>query len=166
MKSRFLPVCLLLFFLITDYITLRAQKKSTSVPKMKISLQKRVPSDLDKDAFIISHEIQEWNPKETAIIICDMWNQHWCKGDTERVAEMAPFLNIDVYIARDRGVQIVHAPSSCMPYYDNHPARKLAKKYNDNPQVKIAKVDVDAEGPLSQQYQVLSIPTFKIFAKG
>ena len=76
MKSRFLPACLLLLILITDYITLKAQKKSTPVTKMKISLQKRVPSDLDKDAFIISHEIQQWNPKETAIIICDMWNKH------------------------------------------------------------------------------------------
>jgi len=116
MKSRFLPVCLLLLILITDYITLWAQKKSTPVPKMKISLQKRVPSDLDKDAYIISHDIQEWNPKETAIIICDMWNQHWCKGATARVAEMAPYLNNVVSIARDKGVQIVHAPSSCMPY--------------------------------------------------
>jgi nicotinamidase-related amidase len=131
MKSRFLPLCFLLFILVTDHITLWAQKKSAPVPKMKISLQKRVPSDLDKDAYIISQEIQEWNPKETAIIICDMWNQHWCKGATARVAEMAPFLNNVVSIARDKGVQIVHAPSSCMPYYENHPARKLAKKYDN-----------------------------------
>ena len=44
---------------------------------------------------------------------------------------MAPTLNNVVSIARDKGVMIVHSPSSCMPYYENHPARKLAKKYNN-----------------------------------
>lgn len=107
-----------------------SQKKGAVVPTMKVSLQKRTPSDLDKDAYIVSQEIQEWNPKETAIIICDMWNQHWCKGATARVAEMAPALNNVVSIARDKGVLIVHAPSSCMPYYKDHPARKTAMKYD------------------------------------
>jgi hypothetical protein len=32
----------------------------------------------------------QWNPRKTAIIICDMWDHHWCKGASERVAEMAP----------------------------------------------------------------------------
>lgn len=108
-----------------------AQKKTAAVPKMRMSLQKRVPSEMSPGAFVVSQEIQEWNPKETAIIICDMWNKHWCKGATERVAEMAPTLNGVVSIARDKGVFIVHAPSSCMPYYKNHPARKLAQKYDN-----------------------------------
>ena len=33
------------------------------------------------------------DPRRTAIIICDMWDQHWCKGATERVAEMTPRMN-------------------------------------------------------------------------
>lgn len=78
---------------------------------------------------MIVNEIQEWNGNETAIIICDMWDKHWCTGATNRVTEMAPHLNKVVSIARKKGVQIVHAPSSCMDYYKKHPGRKLAKKY-------------------------------------
>ena len=96
---------------------------------IKVSLQKRIPSDLDEGASIIVNDIQEWNGKETAIIICDMWDKHWCKGATNRVGEMAPFMNNVISIARGKGMQIVHAPSDCMEYYKNHPARKLAKKY-------------------------------------
>ena len=97
--------------------------------KIRVSLQKIMPSDEDPGAYIRAGEIQEWNPGETAIIICDMWNEHWCKGATQRVAEMAPLMNKVVSIARDKGVLIVHAPSECMDYYKNHQARKLGKKY-------------------------------------
>jgi nicotinamidase-related amidase/type 1 glutamine amidotransferase len=139
-KSRLLLLFLVSFF--TASISVQAQKKNDVVQKMKMSLQKRIPSDLDPGAFKIVNEIQEWNPKETAIIICDMWNVHWCKGATERVGELAPFMNNVVAIARDKGVLIVHAPSSCMPFYEKHPARKLAQKYNSkNNQALIGKAE-------------------------
>jgi putative heme-binding domain-containing protein len=69
----------------------------------------------------------EWNPSQTAIIICDMWDQHWCQGATRRVAAIAPAMNRTVKAARDRGVFIIHAPSSCMEAYKDHPARKRAQ---------------------------------------
>ena len=65
--------------------------------------------------------------KQTAIIICDMWDKHWCKGATARVAEMAPHMNRFVAVARSEGVLIVHAPSGCMGPYRDHPARKRAR---------------------------------------
>ncbi|MEO1998852.1 MAG: hypothetical protein ABGZ17_26700, partial [Planctomycetaceae bacterium] len=34
-----------------------------------------------------------WNPAETAIVICDMWNNHYCRNAARRVAEMAPRMN-------------------------------------------------------------------------
>lgn len=107
---------------------LQAKTKETG-EMIKVSLQKRIPSDLDEGALMMVNDIQKWNGKETAIIICDMWDQHWCKGATSRVAEMAPIMNSVISIARKKGVQIVHAPSDCMEYYKDHPARKLAKKY-------------------------------------
>jgi nicotinamidase-related amidase len=124
---------LALFFLVTFFsatIQVQAQRKNDVVQKIKMSLQKRVPSDIEPGSYMIVNEIQEWNTKETAIIICDMWNVHWCKGATERVGELAPFMNSVVSTAREKGVLIVHAPSSCMPHYEKHPARKLAQKYN------------------------------------
>src|SRR5436309_14028118 len=41
----------------------------------------------------VAEKVQHWDPKKTAIVICDMWDQHWCKGATTRVAEMAPRMN-------------------------------------------------------------------------
>lgn len=108
--------------------SVQAKNKATG-QTIKVSLQKRIPSDLDEGASMIVNNIQEWDSKETAIIICDMWDKHWCKGATSRVGEMAPFMNNVISIAREKGMQIVHAPSDCMEYYKNHPARKLAKKY-------------------------------------
>ncbi len=71
----------------------------------------------------------EWQmePTRTAIIICDMWDQHWCRGATRRVGELAPAIDRTISAARSRGVLIVHAPSSCMDAYKDHPARKRAQ---------------------------------------
>jgi nicotinamidase-related amidase len=107
---------------------LNAQPEVKSLP-IKMSMQKRLPSELEKGSFYIANEIQEWNPSETAIIICDMWDQHWCKGASARVTEMAPYMNNVISIARGKGIFIVHAPSSCMEFYKNHPARKLGQKF-------------------------------------
>ena len=45
------------------------------------------------DPFVATEKIVEWNPAQTAIIVCDMWNQHWCQGATRRVGELAPAMN-------------------------------------------------------------------------
>ncbi|MCL1921495.1 MAG: cysteine hydrolase [Kiritimatiellaeota bacterium] len=78
----------------------------------------------------------QWKPQETAIIVCDMWNQHWCKGATARVAEMAPTMNKVLAIARERGVTIIHAPSECMDFYKDSPARKRIQTGYDDPEVR------------------------------
>jgi nicotinamidase-related amidase/type 1 glutamine amidotransferase len=65
---------------------------------------------------------------KTAIIICDMWDMHWCKGATARVGEMAPRMNQVVKEARGRGVLIIHAPSSTMDFYKDTPQRKKAQQ--------------------------------------
>ncbi|MFO0947186.1 MAG: isochorismatase family protein [Planctomycetota bacterium] len=61
---------------------------------------------------------------ETAIIICDMWDKHWSRGATERVAAMAPRMNEFLKTARAEGATIIHAPSDTMDFYADAPARK------------------------------------------
>src|SRR4051812_12268637 len=72
-------------------------------------------------------KVVQLDPQKTAIVICDMWNEHWCKGATERVAEMAPRMNQVISAARERGVFIIHCPSDTMKYYEGSPQRKLAQ---------------------------------------
>lgn len=78
-------------------------------------------------SVVVTEKVLQWKPAQTAIIICDMWNQHWCQGATRRVGELAPAMNQAVAAARTAGVFIIHAPSSCMAAYQNHPARKRAQ---------------------------------------
>ncbi len=68
-----------------------------------------------------------WQPKETAVVICDMWDYHHCRNATLRVGEMAPRMDRVVAEMRKRGALVVHAPSSCMDFYQNHPARQRAQ---------------------------------------
>lgn len=65
----------------------------------------------------------EWQAAETAIIICDMWDNHYCQNAAQRVGVMAPRMNEVVTVARANGVMIVHAPSGCMEEYANTPQR-------------------------------------------
>ncbi len=69
----------------------------------------------------------QWESKRTAIVVCDMWNQHWCKGATARVGEMAPRMNQVINEARRQGAFIIHCPSDTMNYYKDFPQRKLAQ---------------------------------------
>lgn len=76
--------------------------------------------------FKMVETIEKWKPSETAVIVCDMWDLHHCKNAVERVGQMAPRMNALLKMARERGSLIVHAPSSCMEFYKDHPARKRA----------------------------------------
>jgi putative membrane-bound dehydrogenase-like protein len=67
------------------------------------------------------------DPQRTAIVICDMWDKHWCAGATRRVAEMAPRMNEVVKKARAQGVLIIHCPSDTMKFYEGTPERRLAQ---------------------------------------
>lgn len=67
-----------------------------------------------------------WDATKTALVICDMWDQHWCEGATRRVSEMAPRMNELVKAARGRGALIIHCPSDTMKFYEGTPGRQLA----------------------------------------
>lgn len=69
-----------------------------------------------------------WGPNKTALIICDMWDNHWCKGAARRVEELAGPMNRVVEAARQRGVLIIHAPSTTVDFYKDTPQRKLAQQ--------------------------------------
>ncbi len=127
MQNKLIPLGILI--LMSSAFLLSSLKAQDKPAMLKISMQRRLPSENEKGAYYISNRIEEWNPSQTAIIVCDMWDDHWCKGASARVAEMAPAMNEALSIAREKGILIVHAPSECMDFYKNHPARKLGQKY-------------------------------------
>jgi len=61
---------------------------------------------------------------ETAVLICDMWDKHWCRGATERCEAIAKKMAPVVNAARAKGVQIIHCPSETMHFYADWPQRR------------------------------------------
>jgi len=68
----------------------------------------------------------DWTPTNAAVIICDMWDAHHCVSAEARVAEMARRMNEVVSTMREYGTFIIHAPSSCMEFYEGSPERTRA----------------------------------------
>lgn len=99
----------------------------TSKDTLDLSLRSRVETEQGSGRFRVVQQQAEWKASETAIIICDMWNEHWCKGATSRVAELAVRMNEAVSKAWEKGVLIIHAPSGTVGHYEGRPARKRAQ---------------------------------------
>lgn len=90
--------------------------------KLTLTMRSRAK---DAPAKEISGKV-EWKASATALIICDMWDDHWCKSAARRVEEMTGPLNEVVKKLRDQGVFIIHAPSSVVDFYKNTPQRRYA----------------------------------------
>ncbi len=101
---------------------------STSIGSTDLTLNlRRYVADRDAGGHGLWREEIETRilpASEVAIIICDMWDQHWSRGATERVAEMAPRMNDIIAAVRAKGAHIIHAPSDTLGFYDGTPARK------------------------------------------
>ena len=67
---------------------------------------------------------EAWPAEKTALLLCDVWDDHWSQGASERVAAMVPRMDEVVRTLRARGVQIIHAPSGTMDFYADTPARR------------------------------------------
>jgi nicotinamidase-related amidase len=100
---------------------------SAAAEPLVLTQRRLVPSPADTNQWRVNEQRVQWEPARTAVVICDMWNQHWCKGATARVAEMAPRMNEMVTELRNRGVLIIHCPSDTMKYYEGTAGRKLAQ---------------------------------------
>jgi nicotinamidase-related amidase len=116
-----LVVCLLL--LATSFAT----AEDTDTPSMlELQTRSRERSVDSADKFIAVNRTVSWDPHKTALIVVDMWDDHWCKGAARRVVELAGPMNEFITAARDRGVFIVHCPSTCVDFYKGTPARERA----------------------------------------
>ena len=122
-------------FIIIGTFGAEAQRRSKQVlaeAPLRISTQEYKPSNWEGgEGLILVSRIEQWKPSETAFIMCDMWDMHWCDISTARFAELAVAMNPVVEAARSKGVLIVHAPSECMDFYKDYPQRKAIAKYRD-----------------------------------
>jgi len=106
--------------------TAEKAKPQTNAEKLTLLARNRQQIPAAPGEFRVLSNRLHWAPSQTAIIICDVWDQHWCKGATRRGAELAPRINEVASKARDMGMLIIHAPSGTMDSYQDHPGRKIA----------------------------------------
>ncbi len=111
--------------LVPALILLAAAPNETRSLALHLNLRSRVEAFKGSGAWQEVHFRQTLPVRETAILICDMWDNHWCKGAAQRVDVIARKMAPLVDQARDRGIQIIHAPSDVMDFYKDSPHRRL-----------------------------------------
>ena len=94
---------------------------------LSLNLRRLVETEPGSDQWRPVATVTNWEPRGTAVVICDMWDRHWCKSATARVAEMAPRMSQVISELRRRGVLIIHCPSETMDAYRDTPGRRLAQ---------------------------------------
>jgi nicotinamidase-related amidase len=106
-------------------LALATSPRAEENPGVKFTLRSRVPAKAGY-AFEVVEKTETWQPARTAIIVCDMWDAHHCLNAVRRENELVPVMDKVLAKARSLGVLIIHAPSSCMEAYKDHPARQRA----------------------------------------
>jgi len=94
---------------------------------LRLNLRTRVETFKGSDIWDEVKIQKDFPVTKTAILLCDVWDKHWCRGATERVNMMVPRMNEVIEYARSKGVQIIHAPSDTMSFYENTTYRKKMK---------------------------------------
>jgi nicotinamidase-related amidase len=92
--------------------------------KFSLLLRKSVESEKGSGEWGEIHFEKGFTTARTAIVVCDMWDMHWCPSANTRMHALAlklePFLNA----ARDSGIQIIHSPSDTMNFYRHYRERR------------------------------------------
>jgi len=104
------------------------QSAEVSSSPLQLTLRSRVVSPTNANSYTVMESNVTWNPRQTVLIICDMWDDHWCKSAARRVTELAGPMNDLVRKARARGIFIIHAPSSVTKFYEGTPQRNRARQ--------------------------------------
>lgn len=108
-----------------------ASASSHRAGTFSLSLRSRKPAPSGDQAGDeqdeVTHATATWDAKRTAVIVCDVWNKHWCVGASQRVDELVPQINRLLNAARNAGALIVHAPSDTLDFYEGSPQRERAR---------------------------------------
>ena len=55
----------------------------------------------------VTERTADWDVAKTAIIICDMWDGHYCRSAAQRLGVMVPRMNQVITAARAHGVMVI-----------------------------------------------------------
>jgi nicotinamidase-related amidase len=119
MPARLFPAVLLALLPLLAH----AETPAKSAP-LSLTLRSRVETFKGSGVWDEATVRKEFAGAETALVICDMWDKHWCDCATRRCDALAKKAATVVEALRKKGVTIIHCPSDCMAYYKDAPQRK------------------------------------------
>jgi nicotinamidase-related amidase len=154
--GSYLSLACLLYVSAANAPAAEQSEQEPNRPKLAGTLQLKLRQRPEMPAGSGRHQAvereAEWQTAETAIIICDVWDDIYCKLAAQRIGVMAPIMNRVVSAARERGVMIIHAPSGTMDVYADTPyRRRMQQAAKAEPPVPIASwcyLDPDREPPM------------------
>ena len=116
------------FFLSLAAVCVIATAGSAAEP-LELTLRSQVQPYKGADLWKETTLTEKFNPAECAVVLCDIWDKHWCDSATRRCGELAPKANEVVKKCRERGMFIIHCPSDTMDFYKDSPARQRMKDF-------------------------------------
>ena len=136
---------------------------AAGVLRLRARRQELVLNSAGYKVWQVREESQTLAAAETALVLCDVWDRHWCRGANERLALLLPRMNQVVRAARSRGVLMVHAPSDTMDFYAGTPARQRVlaappvepppEQPHDQPPLPIDASDVGCDTPPDEPHK-------------
>ena len=126
---------------LTVLLVATAALSASAAPRPIVITERRITTVLedrtvDKSGVLVTMKVPvttardtqaALDPTGTAVVICDMWDDHWCKSAAERCDALAKRAAPVVIAARKAGMTIVHCPSDTMDFYKESKARQRAK---------------------------------------
>ena len=139
-------VCLMSLVVSSGLVVARlVQARVNSDSPTQVLLKERKQGEIRPGIWGPVEQTEQLDPKKTAIIICDMWDNHWCHGAAKRVQKLAVRMVPVLDAARRHGILVIHAPSDTIDFYRNAPERKTAQTA---PRISPPENHAVPEGPL------------------
>jgi len=111
---------------ITIGLTAALAAAGDALETLSFTARRRVAQSASDRPQVVEEHMR-WEARRTALIICDVWDRHWCAGASRRAAAMAPRMNELANALRSRGVLVIHCPSDTMDFYRDTPQRRRAQ---------------------------------------
>jgi nicotinamidase-related amidase len=99
-------------------------KENAADQNIRIHLRTRVEPFKGSGSWDEITIVRDFPVRETAIIICDMWDKHWCPSARKRCGALAQKMAGVITATQAKGIPVIHAPSECMDFYKETPQRQ------------------------------------------
>ena len=100
---------------------------------VRLLTQRPIESASGYRVWQVEEEQRTLDATKTALVLCDVWDAHTCRGAEERLALLVTRMQQIVPAMRERGALIVHAPSDTRDFQARYGATPARERVFDCP---------------------------------